>query len=473
MSADAREEWEILEADSMRKFHNKVARLSAAGTFLDGFDLAVIAVALPVLTQQWHLGTGMNMAVAASAVVGMLIGSAVVGRLTDKLGRKKMYFLDLLFFVVFAAATALSQDVWQLITFRFLLGVGLGADYPISGTLLAEFAPARRRGALLCRLGAMWFVGSAAAYIIGIAFEPLGNEAWRYMLGLGAVIAAVVMYMRRSIPESPRWLEAGGRGEEATSVINRMNEAGFADADHTFAEASMTEAFRTAKDGPADRPWRRLFTRPLLRWTLFTCGFWAMYTMMYYGITIYTPTILNGLVNTDARWQAYLGSAVVGLLGVTGAVIGISLVDRIGRRPLIIGAYAATLVMLLLIALITSPPIGILTLLFAFAVMFANSGPGILDFVYPTELFPTDVRATGSGIATSVSRIGGLLGVLVFPQLIDHWGVSHAIWMFVGSAVVGTLVCVFLAPETKGRTLEELESDVAQGALTRRGVEVP
>lgn len=466
MSEAAGQDWTVLESERLRRFHRKVTRLSAAGTFLDGYDLAVIAVALPILTKKWDLSNTMSIALAGSAVLGMLIGSLVVGRLTDRLGRKKMYLLDLLCFVVFAALTAVSQDPWQLLIFRFLLGVGLGADYPISGTLLAEFAPAGRRGALMCRLGAMWFVGSAAAYLVGAAFVPLGDISWRLMLGLGAVLALVVMYLRRSIPESPRWLTSSGRTSEADSVLTQMQQTDFEQQDRTFSESSLAQAVQSSRvQQRHERPWVKLFTRPILRWTIFTCGFWAMYTMAYYGITIYTPTILSGLADPDKRWHSYLGSAAVGVLGVVGAGIGIVLVDRIGRRKLVIASYIGTLIMMVLIALITAPPLAMLAVLFALAVMFANAGPGVLDFVYTTELFPTDVRATGSGLATSVSRVGGLLGVLVFPTLIDAWGVSNAIWLFVGTAAAGLVICLILAPETKGKTLEEIHEELVSETL--------
>lgn len=461
MSQAASENWNVLESDQLRRFHRKVTRLSAAGTFLDGYDLAVIAVALPILTKKWDLGSVMSIALAASAVLGMLIGALVVGRLTDLLGRKKMFLFDLLAFVVFAALTAFSQDPWQLLIFRFLLGFALGADYPISGTLLAEFAPTGKRGAMLCRLGAMWFVGSGAAYLVGVVFLPFGDISWRLMLGLGAVFALVVMYLRRSIPESPRWLKNTGRSSEADSVLNQMQQPEF--AERKFEESSLTQAVRKSREQQRSAsPWAKLFSPPMLRWTIFACGFWAMYTMAYYGITLFTPTILSGLADPDKRWQSYLGSAGVGVLGVVGAVIGIVLVDRIGRRPLVIASYIATLIMMVLIALITSPPLILLAVLFALAVMFANAGPGVLDFVYTTELFPTDVRATGSGLATSVSRIGGLLGVLVFPTLIDAWGVSSAIWLFVATAAIGLVLCLVLAPETKGKSLEEIHYDLIE-----------
>ena len=135
--------FEALESPKLRSFHRRLTILSAAGMFLDGFDLTVIAVALPFLVKKWAIGPGLSGVVAASAVVGMFFGALLLGHLTDRIGRKAMYVVDLVCFVVFAALTALSQNVWEFIAFRFLLGVGIGADYPISSTLLANSCPLR------------------------------------------------------------------------------------------------------------------------------------------------------------------------------------------------------------------------------------------------------------------------------------------------------------------------------------------
>lgn len=447
-------EFSVLDSDELRPFHRKVTLLSAAGMFLDGYDLAVIAVALPVLQKQWNISPTWEGLLAASAVVGMLIGALVFGRLTDRLGRKKMYLIDLLCFFVFAALTAVSQDLWQLLIFRFLLGAGLGADYSISSTLLAEFAPTHRRGTLMCRLGATWFVGSAAAYLAGLAFSPLGDSSWRWMLLLGAVFALVVIYLRSKIPESPRWLAARGRGDEASAVLEGFAGDG-APATERIAEAE------------ARAPFRRLFSGRMLRWTVFCCGFWFMYTLAYYGITIYTPTILKQL--TTNSLESNLGSMVVALLGVVGAVIGVLTVDRIGRRPLIIAAFSGLVVTLAILAMIPAPPIMAVVVLLALAVLAANAGPGILDFVYPTELFPTPLRASGTGLAAAVSRAGGVVGTLLFPALVTAWGLGNALWLFVGCGVLGVAICVTLAPETKGERLEDLNrrliGDAELGAL--------
>lgn len=431
------------ESPKTKRFQRKVTLLSAGGTFLDGFDLTVIAVALPMIANEWDVGAWEKSLVTSSAIIGSFIGAAVLGNLTDRFGRKAMYVIDLLAFVLFAALTAFSQDVWQLILFRFLLGIGIGADYPISATIVSEFASKKGRGKLSTSLGAMWFVGAVAAYLVGLAVLPLGDYAWRALLLVGAVFALIVFIFRVQLPESPRWLLAHGRTEDAKDVVEKVTGM------------RPTEAELTESDQPKPGESSKLFIGIQRRRTLFVCGFWFCYATAYYGISMYTPTILEPFTN-GSHVSVIIGSGVIAILGLVGSIIGMNLVDSWGRRPLIIASFSGLTAALIVLASVVGPSFGFLVVLFSIAVLFANSGGGILNFVYPTELFPTSLRATGSGLATSVSRIGSILGVLAFPNLVAAWGNNAALWVFAAVGASGLLICVFMAPETKNRSLEEI-----------------
>ncbi|WP_209323787.1 MFS transporter [Brevibacterium renqingii] len=436
------------DSPKTKRFQRKVTLLSAGGTFLDGFDLTVIAVALPMIANEWDVGAWEKSLITSSAIIGSFIGAAVLGNLTDRFGRKAMYVIDLLAFVIFAALTAFSQDVWQLIIFRFLLGVGIGADYPISATIVSEFASKKGRGKLSTSLGAMWFVGAVVAYLVGLAVLPLGDFAWRALLLVGAVFALVVFIFRVQLPESPRWLLAHGRVEDAKNVVEKVTGV------------RPTQAEIAVDDQPKPGESAKLFVGIQRRRTLFVCGFWFCYATAYYGISMYTPTILEPFTS-GSHVSVIIGSGVIALLGLAGSVIGMNLVDSWGRRPLIITSFAGLTAALIVLACVVGPSFGFLVVLFSIAVLFANSGGGILNFVYPTELFPTSLRATGSGLATSVSRIGSILGVLAFPNLVAAWGNNAALWVFAAVGAAGLLICVFMAPETKNRSLEEINLEEA------------
>lgn len=435
-------QFDDIDTPQMRRFQRKVTLLSAGGTFLDGFDLTVIAVALPMIAVHWQIGAGAKSVITVAAIAGSFIGASWLGQLTDRFGRKAMYVIDLLAFVVFAALTAFSQNVWQLVLFRFLLGVGIGADYPISATLVSEFSSQKRRGRHGTSLGAMWFVGAVAAYVLGLAVAPLGDFAWRALLLIGAVFALVVFFFRVKLPESPRWLISQGRQDEALAVMRDIT--------------GDPQLQAVPGSPPVEKqPVSALFSTAMRRNTVFVCGFWFCYATAYYGISMYTPTILAPLAG-GSRTLTIVGSGVVALLGLVGSIIGMNLVEGWGRRPLIITSFAGLTVALVVLALNSSPGLGFLVTLFSIAVLFANSGGGVLNFVYPTELFPTSIRAAAAGLATSVSRIGSMLGVLVFPNVVAVWGANVALWFFAAVGLTGFLICVAMAPETRGRSLEEL-----------------
>lgn len=439
-----------LDSEKVSRFQRKVTLLSAGGTFLDGFDLTIVAVALPSIIAQWHLGATDRSLVVSSAIIGSFVGAVWLGRLTDRFGRKAMYVVDLLAFVVFALLTAFAQNAWQLILFRFLLGVGIGADYPISATLVAEFSSRHKRGRQGTFLAAMWFVGAVAAYVVGLACLPLGPNAWRYMLGVGAVFALIIFYFRMTLPESPRWLQSKGRHEEARAILREVTGEDVVVSTQAASHGSLGD----------------LFTRKMLRRTVFVLGFWFCYATAYYGIAMYTPTIIAPFSH-GSQVLTIVGAGGVAILGMIGSIIGINLVDRWGRRPLLITSFSGLALALLVLASNTTPTFGFLVTLFSVAVLFANSGAGILNFVYPTELFPTNIRAGASGLATSVSRIGSIMGVLVFPNFVAWWGAAAALWFFFSIAFAGLVISACLAPETRNMTLEQINAQIDPGSTPR------
>ncbi|WP_454294557.1 MFS transporter [Salana multivorans] len=383
--------------------------------------------------------------VASSVVVGMFFGMMFGGRLVDKFGRRKMYLWDLMGFVAFALVAAVSQNVWQLILARLLLGVFIGADYPISSSVTAEFTSPQRRGRLIIFMSLMWQLGAFTAYMAGVILMGSGGNAWRWMLAIGAVLALVVIAMRHSMPESPRWLRAQGRDAEADEIERVMLEQ------HDFVIDS-----RAGGPPPKKRSWTELFTPQMRRATIFCSVFWFAFAVSFYGIQMYTPTILTPF--TQGRPElAFVGAAFIASLGVVGAGIGMVTVERWGQRRQMIGCFIGMVIALVTLALLKDPGLPFLIALLSVTILLANLGPGVLNMVYPNEMFPTRLRGTGVGFAGSVSRIGSILGVLVFPVLVEQWGMARATWLFAGVAIIGLVTAWILAPETRGRSMDELE----------------
>jgi MFS transporter, PHS family, inorganic phosphate transporter len=438
-----------LDAPNLKGFRRKVAGLSSMGLFLDGFDLTIIAAAGLLIVSHFHLEGAVLGLVNASALIGMLVGSLIGGGLTDRIGRKRMYSVVLVGFVAFAVLTAVSQEVWQLVAGRILIGMCIGADYAIASVLTAEFGGRGDRGRLVVAMSAVTNFGNVAAYITAIALMGTGGEAWRWMLLVGAALALIVAYLRRSIPESPRWLVQQGRTEEAAQVMRNIT-----------GEEPDLAAF-AVKD--VNVPWRELFSPRYVKWTFFVCSFWFLFGAAYYGISLFSPQIVQSIAGTSAV-VTYIGSGLIALLGVGGALLGAFLVEHWGRRTNIILGFAVMFVALVILALFEGKaPLWLVVLLIGVAMIGGQVGPGTLNLLYPSELFPTALRARAAGLGTAVSRAGSILGVLVFPQLIAVWGLGSAMWMFVVLAALGLLVSVLMAPETKGRSLEEI-SERAEGA---------
>lgn len=428
------------------KFVRRLTFLSAMGVLLDGYNLSIIAAALLFIKPLFHPTSVLLGFIGAAAVLGMLVGALLFGNLTDRVGRRTMYLFDLAIFIVFAVLSALSQNIWELIVFRFLLGVGLGADYPISSTLTAEFAPTKRRGMLLVLTIGAWPAGATLAYIVSLLLLHSGPNAWRFMLGSGAIIALAVMWARRSIPESPRWLAASGKKERAHQVAAQVaqSEGVTLDADQT--EFTPVSTSRLAAMG-------KLFSPTLIRTTLFVALGWFLFDIGSYGAATFLPTILKAIKGTTTT-DSLLAGLAVWVLTLLVAFVVAALVEPVGRKRLQVWGFVALAIVFLLMGVIPHIPFVTFVILYLIWAI-ANEFPGTLTYVFAGELFPTSVRATGHGFATASSRLGAFLGTLIFPVVIAAWGLGTGFIIFALLNLAGALITQWLAPEPKGELMPQ------------------
>lgn len=235
---------------------------AGGGEFCDGYILSIIGVALPLLTAAFSLTPVTAGLLGAASLAGMFFGGLIFGAVTDKFGRQKVYIADLACFVVLSALQFFASEPWQLIVLRTLMGVAVGADLAIAGTIASEFAPQKSRGPLLVVLVTMFSVGAAVAYTVGYFMLSLGPDAWRWMLASSAIPALLILTMRLGTPESPRWLLSKGRAEEAEAVLKQM-----LGPDATLADI----------EEPQDSPkgYMTIFRPEFRRRTLFVALFWA------------------------------------------------------------------------------------------------------------------------------------------------------------------------------------------------------
>ncbi|TDD55912.1 MFS transporter [Saccharopolyspora elongata] len=444
MSAHATTRGVSLDDAKLSGFHKRLALFSSGGPFLDGYILSIIGIAMVQIEPQWQMSPLWSGLIGSSALIGIFLGGMVFGPITDRIGRKLMYTLDLAVIIVCSVLQFFVTNDVELFVLRLLIGIAVGADYPIATTLVAEFVPRDWRGKLLGGLNAMWFVGATVAAFVGYALLAM-DDGWRWMLLSSAIPAAVILLARASIPESPRWLVSKQRYAEARAVLHKALGPGATLAD--------------VEDKPQPVSMRALLRKGYLGRVVFISVFWTATTVTLFAIYAFGPQILQ-LFHLDSGNAANLGSGVINFFFLVGNVVALLLVDRMGRRPVLIGGFAVSALGLAYLA--AFPESGLWAVAIAFAVYAVfNGGPSILEWIYPNELFPTEVRATAVGLCTGISRIGAAVGTFATPWALANLGIGATMWIATGIALVGAVIGVFMAPETKG-----VDLDVA-GALQR------
>jgi len=438
----------LLDDVPLSKFHLRVTAYTTGGMFCDGYILGMIGIALAVWAPQRGLSAATEGLIGASALVGIFLGSLVFGPITDRIGRQTMYLADLALFVVGSVLQFFVEQPWQLVLLRLVMGIAIGADYAIGAALLSEFLPRRHRGPLLASLNAVWTVGFVVAFLVGYLMRGLGPDSWRWMLASSALPAVIVLGLRLGTPESPRWLAAQGRADEAADVLRRF----FGPDVVLGAEPPTPTRARLAV----------LFTPRWRYRTAFAALFWFCQVLPFFALFTFAPTVLASLGLRDE----FTGGLVLNVFQLVGGVVGVVVMNRLARRGFALWSFVVLAVSLLPLALFGHPSAAVVVgsfALFAFVV----SAAGNLETVYPSELFPTELRATGVGFAAAMSRIGAAIGTFLLPLSLVHLGNQATMAIGVAVLLAGAVVAWAWAPETRELTLTEASAGAA--AATRVG----
>ncbi|MEU9875884.1 MFS transporter [Streptomyces phaeochromogenes] len=436
-----------LDDAPVSSFHRRIMVVAMGGPFCDGYLLGVMGVALGLITPALALDTLWTGLIAASVLVGVFIGGAVFGPITDRVGRHLMYVLNLATFVVFSALQFFVTEAWQLLVLRLLIGIAIGADYPIASALTTELVPRRMRGPALSGLVLAWWVGYGVSYWVGWALTGLGDDSWRWMLASGTVPALIFLFMRAGIPESPRWLASRGRMDEAKAVVRKHLGQEVSD------EELLTEGRQEKRGGSGLGNLVEIFKRGYTVPVVFCSVFWICQVAPAFAVRSFQPQMLSAF----GVGATYGASALITTIAVAGIGLGLVVVNRIGRRSLLISSFVCINVSLIALAVLPLHWAFVVVALFAAFQFFEAAGSG-LQFVYPSELFPTDLRATGVGIATAMSRVGSASSTFLLPIAAEDLGVRGTLGIAVAITLVGLVVSYFLAPETKDLGLTEASS---------------
>ena len=433
-----------LEDSPLNAFHKRLAIYSSGAPFLDGYILSIIGVVMVQLSQALQLTTLQEGMVAAASLVGMFFGGFVGGLFTDRLGRKTMYVLVLVVLALFSVCQFWVASAWSLVALRLMLGIAIGADHPLATSLLAEFLPRKQRGSILAALVMMWFVGAAVAYVAGeIILRTAGPEAWRWALASAVVPAVLFLIMRAGTPESARWLLSKGRVNEANQVIKKV----YGDQ---YSVENLTET-------PAQQNisvWS-LFHSNYGKRIFFVSIFWTCSIIPQFAIYAFAPKILTtmGLTGDLAAW----GAVAITVLFVFGCLLGVKLIDPMGRRRMLMHSFWWSGIALLLLGAYPEDASILTLVLFGSYALFIG-GAQVLQYVYPNELFPTSIRGSAVGLATSLSRIGAAVGTYLVPISLDGIGIANTMYAAFGISMVGLFVTWLMAPETRSLDLHQASS---------------
>lgn len=435
--------------------HRRLVVGSGAGWALDAMDVGLVSFVMASLAVQWGLTDTELSWIASTGFVGMAIGASLGGLLADRVGRRQVFAMTLLVYGLATGASALSWSVGALLVTRFVVGLGLGAELPVASTLVSEFAPARIRGRVVVVLEAFWAVGWLLAALIGFLVVPLSDDGWRWALAIGAVPAVYSVVVRRTLPESVRFLESVGRHEEAEATVRRFESAAGDPTAPPAAAAAAAPGDITAQvekpagvagDAPAPP---RLWSPSLRRRTASLWTVWFGVSFAYYGAFIWLPSLLHASGFSLVRSFGYtLVITAAQLPGYAGAAV---LIERWGRRSTLATFLVGSAVSAVLFGTADTTA-GILGA--GMLLSFFNLGAwGALYAVTP-EIYPTSIRGRGAGSAAAFGRIASIVAPLCVPFLRDAGGTPAVFLVFAAAFVVAALG-VLGVPDLRGRPLDE------------------
>lgn len=432
------------------RWHVKVRFLIGAVTFFEAFDQLLAASALPVLMKEWHLTTGQATLAVTAGSVGMLLGALAAGWMGDVIGRVRTVAIGVAVTALAGLAVALSTGIELFALFRFAQGLGIGGVVPVAATYINEIARSDKRGRFVLLYEMIFPAGLAVATLVSVWVVP--NLGWRAMFLIGALPVLIAAVLPRHVAESPRWLLARGRTEEAERVIAEI-EAEVARS--TRAPLPEPAAAATQEDSARGRL-RELFTGRYLRRTTVLSGLWFVAYYVNHGISVWLPSLYTRNFGLDLS-SALVYTLLSNVTGLLGTLIVALLIDRVGRRPALVTALGGSALALLAPAL-TGAVSGGQVALFASCTTFFVYAINCGLYLYSPELYPTRNRAKGAAFGGLWNRLGVILGPVVVGAILGSGGSLRLVFaQFAVVAAVGTVIACF-AVETKGRTLEELNS---------------
>ncbi len=445
------------------RFVYVAAIFSALGGLLFGYDTGVISGAILFIEQEFALSSLYIGIVVSAVLIGAVIGAAIGGDLADHVGRRKMIFVAALIFALGAIGTSVTPNIVLLILGRIVVGVAIGIASEVTPLYISEIAPAKMRGSLVSLNQLAITIGIVVSYLVDYALAP--SSGWRYMLGFAAVPAVILGLGMLPLPDTPRWLMNHNEPDKALKVLKRIR------GNNVDVEKEMDEIQQGLKKQKAGRA---ELLNPLVKPALIIGVGLAVFqqitginTVIYYAPKIFQ---FAGVVSSSS---AIFATLLVGIVNVIFTIVAIMLLDRIGRRPLLLVGLAGMVSSLILLGisfyftnLIGSlgdlATVGLMVYVASFAI-----GLGPVFWLLVSEIYPLRVRGLAMSIASEANWGSNLIVALTFLTLIQFLGKSGTFWFYAAVGILAWIFAYFLVPETKGRTLEEIESHWRAGKHPR------
>lgn len=446
----------IAGSEISTSFVTKVSLVAALGGLLFGYDTAVIAGVIGYLQKRFELSPLMTGWAASSAIWGCAFGAMMAGYLSDRFGRKKVLIVTAILFIISSIGAMLPRNLTEFLMARFIGGLGIGAASMLSPLYISEIAPSRNRGRLVSLYQLAIVIGINLIYFVNLLIASMGDETWnvetgwRYMLGSGTIPAVLFLVLLFIVPESPRWLVKNGRDQDALDTLEKVN--GRIEGERVLNEVrqSLDQESGTLSD---------LFGKKLkpALWVGVVLALFSQITGIN-AIIYYAPEIFKavGFASESALFQTVL----IGAINTAFTFVALWLIDRAGRKFLLKWGVAGMIVCLFAVGLcfyldFTDGPWLVLFIL-AFIAFFASSlGP--IPWVLISEIFPTRTRGIAMSFCTVVLWVGVLAITQFTPVLLQQIGGAFTFWLFMLNAIVLLWFVWKKVPETKQRTLEEIE----------------
>lgn len=434
-----------LEKLPVGKFHYKLLVATGLGWMFDAMDTGLIAFVLPALAKAWGLTAAQMGIIGSAGLVGMALGAVIAGAAADRFGRKAVFSVTLLIYSVATGLCGLAWNYESLLVFRFFVGFGLGGELPVAATLMTEYSPPAVRGRFMVLLESFWGVGWLVAALLSYLFIPY--YGWQAAFFIGALPALYVFVIRLAIPESVRYLASSGKLDEANRIVARLEtQAGITPVYAAATVSTETAAVTSRTD------FRELWSPHFLKRTAMLWIVWFGIVYSYYGIFTWLPSLMVTQGYTMIKTFEYV--LIMTLAQLPGYFSAAWLVDKVGRKVTLAAYLAGTALASYFFGQGGSPA----TVLFwGSLISFFNLGAWGVIYTYTPELYPTRVRALGSGWAAGVGRIGGVLAPAVVGYMINGAdGFSRIFTMFTITLVIIALAVLVLGEETKNKTLDEI-----------------